>query len=150
MSASASLDAKTDLGFTPRTTKFGLLALIGLTSIVWLCSRALLSTNFLPHWYCLVGDKRLLWTTVIADLLIGLSYVAISTTLAWLVRRAGRDLPYSGFLWAFGLFIVSCGVTHFFEIVDRVEAGVLAFGGREGDHRGGFSGHRRGPYRGRR
>src|SRR5262249_4117535 len=54
---------------------------------------------------------------VIADLLIGLSYVAISTTLAWLVRRAGKDLPYSGFFWAFGLFIVSCGVTHFFEIV---------------------------------
>jgi PAS domain S-box-containing protein len=26
-------------------------------------------------------------------------------------------LPYSGFFWAFGLFIVSCGVTHFLEIV---------------------------------
>jgi hypothetical protein len=29
-----------------------------------------------------VGNTRLLWTTVIADLLIGLSCVAISTTLA--------------------------------------------------------------------
>jgi PAS domain S-box-containing protein len=117
MSASASLDPESDRGFTARNLKFGLLALICVTALVWLSSRALLSTNFLPHWYCLVGNKRLLWTTVIADLLIGLSYVAISTTLVWLVRRAGRDLPYSGFFWAFGLFIVSCGVTHFLEIV---------------------------------
>jgi PAS domain S-box-containing protein len=117
MSASASLDTKSDLGFTPRTVRLGLLALTCATAAVWLSSRALLSTNFLPHWYCFVGNTRLLWTTVIADLLIGLSYVAISTTLAWLVRRAGRELPYSGFFWAFGLFIVSCGVTHFFEIL---------------------------------
>jgi two-component system cell cycle sensor histidine kinase/response regulator CckA len=117
MSASTSLNPQSDLRLTPRSLKFGLFALVCVTSVVWLSSRALLSTNFLPHWYCFVGNKRLLWTTVVADLLIGLSYVAISTTLAWLVRRAGRDLPYSGFFWAFGLFIVSCGVTHFFEIV---------------------------------
>ncbi|HXN52938.1 MAG TPA: ATP-binding protein [Candidatus Acidoferrum sp.] len=117
MPASASLGIRSDLGFTPRAVKLGLLALTCATSVVWLSSRTLLSTNFLPHWYCFVGNTRLLWTTVIADLLIGLSYVAISTTLAWLVRRAGRDLPYSSFFWAFGLFIVSCGVTHFLEIV---------------------------------
>ena len=96
--------------------KFGLFALVCVTSVVWLSSRALLSTNFSLRCYCFVGNKRLLWTTAVADLLIGLSYLAISTTLAWLVRRAG-DLPYSGFFWAFGLFIVSCGVTHFLEIV---------------------------------
>ena len=59
----------------------------------------------------------MLWTNVIADFVIGFSYVAISATLVWLVRRAGRDLPYTGFFWAFGLFIVSCGATHFMEIV---------------------------------
>jgi PAS domain S-box-containing protein len=88
-----------------------------LTAAIWISSRTLLSVNFLPHWYCFVGNKRLLWTTVIADLLIGLSYLAISATLAQLVRRAGRNLPYPGFFWAFGLFIVSCGVTHFMEVV---------------------------------
>jgi PAS domain S-box-containing protein len=117
MPASASLCTKSEMGFTPRAVRLGLLALTCATLAVWLSSRALLSTNFLPHWYCFAGNARLLWTTVIADLLIGLSYVAISTTLAWLVRRAGRDLPYSRFFWAFGLFIVSCGVTHFFEVL---------------------------------
>ncbi len=117
MPASASLGTNSHLDFTPRAVKLGLLVTTLVTSALWLSSRALLSTNFLPHWYCFVGNTRLLWTTVIADLLIGLSYVAISSTLAWLVRRAGRDLPYSNFFGAFGLFIVSCGMTHFLEIV---------------------------------
>jgi PAS domain S-box-containing protein len=95
-------------------------ALVGLfllTVLIWFFSRSLLSTHFLPHWYCYVGNARLLWTTVIADSLIGLSYVAISATLVWLVRRGGPDLPYKGFFWAFGLFIVSCGSTHFLDVV---------------------------------
>jgi hypothetical protein len=77
---------------TPLTERKVMLALSGLflgTAILWLGSRFLLSSNFLPHWYCYVGNQRLLWTNVIADLVIGLSYVAISATLVWLVRRAG-------------------------------------------------------------
>jgi len=57
--------------------KTALVVLFLLTVGLWLSSRSLLASNFLPHWYCFVGNKRLLWTTVIADLLIGLSYVAI-------------------------------------------------------------------------
>ena len=102
---------------TPRAARLSLLSLFLLASFVWIFSRPLLSTRFLPHWYCYVGNTRLLWTNVLADGLIGLSYVAISATLVWLVRRAGRDLPYQGFFWAFGLFIVSCGATHFLEVV---------------------------------
>ena len=117
MPATASVETKSEFGRSPRFAKLGLLALTATTLAIWFGSRPLLATNFLPHWYCFVGNTRLLWTTVIADLLIGLSYVAISGTLVWLVHRAGRELPYSGFFWAFGLFIVSCGVTHFFEIV---------------------------------
>jgi two-component system, cell cycle sensor histidine kinase and response regulator CckA len=103
--------------FPARMFKTALVVLFLLTAGLWLSSSGLLASNFLPHWYCLAGNKRLLWTTVIADMIIGLSYVAISVTLATLVRRAGRDLPYAGFFWAFGLFIVSCGATHFLEVV---------------------------------
>lgn len=100
-----------------RKAKFALVGLFTVTAVIWLGSRTLLTANFLPHWYCYVGNTRLLWSNVIADLVIGLSYVVISLTLAWVVRRAGRDLPYSRFFWAFGLFIVSCGATHFMEVV---------------------------------
>ena len=102
---------------SPHKAKLAFTGLFLLTASLWLGSRFLLSAEFLPHWYCYVGNRRLVWTNVIADLVIGLSYVAISTTLVWLVRRAGRDLPYSHFFWAFGLFIVSCGGTHFMEVL---------------------------------
>jgi PAS domain S-box-containing protein len=105
---------------TPLTQRKARLALSGLflgTATLWLGSRFLLSSNFLPHWYCYVGNQRLLWTNVLADLVIGLSYVVISVTLVWLVHRARRDLPYSHFFWAFGVFIVSCGGTHFMEVL---------------------------------
>jgi two-component system cell cycle sensor histidine kinase/response regulator CckA len=117
MSGSAPVIPESPPKLSARATKLLLAALFASAAATWISSRPLLSSNFLPHWYCFAGNTRLLWINVIADLLIGLSYVAISATLAWLVRRAGRELPHSGFFWAFGLFIVSCGITHFLEIV---------------------------------
>src|SRR5579884_629732 len=113
----SSRAATQTIGIPPRLLRLSLLSLFLFASLLWLFSRSLLSTKFLPHWYCYVGNTRLLWTNVLADAFIGLSYVAISATLVWIVRRAGRDLPYQGFFWAFGLFIVSCGATHFLEVV---------------------------------
>lgn len=105
------------LASRPRVVRLLLLLLFLCACFLWFSSRALLTANFLPHWYCLAGNSRLLWTTVIGDLLIGLSYVVISATLVRILRGAGQDLPYQGFFWAFGLFIVSCGITHFLEIL---------------------------------
>lgn len=102
----------------PRAAKPLLLLALALSAVLlWFFSRALFASNFLPHWYCYFGNTRLIWTNVLADLLIGLSYVVISATLATLVRRAGSNLPYQGFFWAFGVFIVSCGATHFMEVL---------------------------------
>src|SRR5438552_12823805 len=53
---------------------------------------------------------------VCSDLLIGLSYVAISATLAFLVYKARREIPFHWMILAFGLFIIACGMTHFMEI----------------------------------
>jgi signal transduction histidine kinase len=50
---------------------------------------------------------------LVTDLLIGLAYVAISLTLIYLARRARQDIPFLWAFVAFGLFIISCGVTHF-------------------------------------
>ncbi|HLZ13244.1 MAG TPA: ATP-binding protein [Candidatus Acidoferrum sp.] len=108
-----------DPGLPPdkRMAKIGAFSLCSAALLLWFFSRFVFSSNFLPHWYCYVGNTRLVWTNVVADLLIGVSYVVISCTLALLVRRAGSGLPYQGFFWAFGLFIVSCGATHFMEVV---------------------------------
>jgi signal transduction histidine kinase len=72
--------------------------------------------QFSPHRHCYLDRPELIWLHVSSDLLIGLSYVAISATLAYLVYRI-RNLPFYGMFLAFGVFIVSCGLTHFMEVV---------------------------------
>ena len=72
--------------------------------------------RFLPHGFCYLWDGPLLWTHLVADLLIGGAYVVIALTLAHLVHRARRDIPFSSVFVAFGVFIVACGLTHFMEV----------------------------------
>ena len=77
----------------------------------------ILASNFLPHLYCYLGKPGLVWTHVIADSLIGLSYVMISGTLVYLVHKGRHDIPFHWMFLAFGSFIVACGGTHFMEVV---------------------------------
>lgn len=61
-------------------------------------SGRLLSTDFLPHAYCYLRNPGLVWTHVVADSLIGISYLAISVTMAYLVYHGRHDLPFRGCL----------------------------------------------------
>jgi two-component system cell cycle sensor histidine kinase/response regulator CckA len=76
-----------------------------------------LSSAYMPHIYCYLGSTSLAWTHAIADTLIGLAYVAISTTLAYLIHRGRSDLPFHGLFFALALFIVACGSSHLVEAV---------------------------------
>jgi len=73
------------------------------------------SEYFMPHGHCYLWQPSLLWVQVSSNLLIGLSYVAIALTLGLLVLRV-RDIPFKAMYLAFGIFIISCGITHFFDI----------------------------------
>jgi two-component sensor histidine kinase len=85
--------------------------------IIWPhLSARLLTTNFMPHLYCL-RNPGLVWTHVVTDSLIGIAYLAISVTLGYLVYNARRDIPFHLMFLAFGLFIIACGGTHFMEVV---------------------------------
>ncbi|HMK20735.1 MAG TPA: hypothetical protein VK466_00280 [Terriglobales bacterium] len=75
----------------------------------------LFATDFLPHAYCYLRSPGLIWTHVAADTLIGVAYLVISITLAYLVHKARRDIPFHWVLMAFGLFIAACGGTHFLD-----------------------------------
>jgi signal transduction histidine kinase/CheY-like chemotaxis protein len=74
------------------------------------------SAYFHPHGYCYLWQPGLVSAHVISDGLIGLSYIAISATLIYLVWRARRLLPFSWMFVSFGVFIVACGATHLMEI----------------------------------
>jgi len=73
--------------------------------------------GFMPHSMCYMNDPRMVWLHVVSDMFIGLAYVCISSTLAYLVFRANRNIPFHWMFLAFGLFIVSCGFTHFMEVL---------------------------------
>ncbi len=70
-----------------------------------------------PHEYCYLREPRLVWLHVITDFLIGAAYLSISCTLAYLVWRSSRNIPLNWVFLAFGLFIITCGFTHFMEVV---------------------------------
>ena len=71
---------------------------------------------FMSHGHCYFWEPSLVVLHVLSDSIIGVSYVSISVTLAYLVHRARRDIPFHWVFLAFGLFIIACGATHFMEI----------------------------------
>jgi two-component system cell cycle sensor histidine kinase/response regulator CckA len=77
----------------------------------------ILSSAYMPHLYCYLGSTSLVWTHAIADTLIGLAYVAISATLAYLIHRGRSELPFHGLFFAFAVFIVACGSSHLIEAI---------------------------------
>lgn len=74
------------------------------------------SGNYAPHGYCLFWQPQLLWTHIVADTLIALSYFSIPLALVALVRRR-RDLGFGWMFWCFAIFILACGMTHVMGIV---------------------------------
>ena len=91
-------------------------ATIAVFLTVALSARHAGADDFLPHAVCYLWDRSLLLVHAVSDFLIGVSYVVISATLAYLVYRARRDIPFHSMVLAFGAFIVACGATHFMEL----------------------------------
>lgn len=78
--------------------------------------RALLNVDSLsPHGICLLWRPELIWTHVISDALIGLAYFSIPVALAYFISRR-PDIGFHGVFWAFAVFILACGTTHFISI----------------------------------
>jgi PAS domain-containing protein len=81
---------------------------------------SLFSTNYLPHQFCYLSQPGLIWTNVLSDGLIALSYGLIFGCLFWVVgnlRRIPEIRPYLWMFLSFGTFIAACGVTHVMEVV---------------------------------
>lgn len=96
---------------------FGILGLIA-AAIVWgiLGQKFSSSDPFMPHAHCYLFNQSLMWLQGGSDLAIGLAYVSISTTLAYLVRRTRQQIPFHWMMLAFAAFILACGATHIMEV----------------------------------
>src|SRR6478609_3336709 len=83
---------------------------------MWQWLERILGLGFMPHGHCYLWSPEMVWTQVSANLLIGVAYAAIATTLAILVRKI-RNIPFAWVYLAFGTFILSCGLTHLFDVI---------------------------------
>ncbi|AFY82784.1 ATP-binding protein [Oscillatoria acuminata] len=94
----------------------GLLALLAL--LLWpdLLGNLLAQDGFIPHGHCYLWKPSLVWLHVTSDTLIGIAYVAISTSLAYFVYKARKNIPFDWMFLAFGAFIIACGMTHFLAV----------------------------------
>ncbi|MET0341409.1 MAG: ATP-binding protein, partial [Polyangiales bacterium] len=72
--------------------------------------------SFMPHGHCYLWSPALVTVQVVSNLMIGIAYVVISCLLALFVRRSA-ELPLRWVYLAFGTFIISCGVTHFMDVL---------------------------------
>jgi len=80
-------------------------------------SQDLLAGNgFIPHGHCYLWKPGLVWLHAASDSLIALAYVAISATLAYLVHKTRKEIPFHWMFLAFGSFIVACASTHFMDV----------------------------------
>ncbi|MDB4990021.1 MAG: domain S-box [Myxococcaceae bacterium] len=72
--------------------------------------------GFMPHGHCYLWTPSMVWAQVGSNALIGMAYVSIASTLGVLVRRI-KDMPFALVYVAFGVFILSCGMTHWLDVV---------------------------------
>ncbi len=71
--------------------------------------------NFMPHGHCYLWRPGLLWTMVVANSVIALSYFSIPIALMVAMRKRKRD-KMRWILAMFGAFIFACGATHLVTI----------------------------------
>ena len=74
------------------------------------------SDELMPHGHCYLWQPGVIWLHVTSDAVIALAYTTIPFTLLYFVRRR-RDLPFHWIFLCFGVFIVTCGATHYLEIL---------------------------------
>ena len=74
-----------------------------------------LFTDFMPHGHCFLWNPWVLWTSVVSDALIFLSYFSIPITLLYFLFKL-PEIKYWSIITLFAAFILGCGFTHLVEI----------------------------------
>jgi len=73
--------------------------------------------GYMPRRTCGIWTPGEIWLHNASDFLIWSAYLAIPLVLLYFVFKRKEGLPFRTLFLLFGLFIVSCGTTHFMEIV---------------------------------
>lgn len=73
------------------------------------------SDGFMPHGHCYLWTPALLWTYVVSDTIIALSYFSIPIALIYFLKIR-KDIPFNWIVVMFAAFILSCGLTHIISV----------------------------------
>jgi light-regulated signal transduction histidine kinase (bacteriophytochrome) len=73
------------------------------------------SSGFMPHGHCFLWTPALLWTYILSDSIIVISYFSIPFALWYFVHKR-RDVPFRLLFVMFGVFVMSCGTTHLLSV----------------------------------
>ena len=99
---------------------FALVIMLGAIASVLIFPQVLVNAlngnGFMPHGHCYLWMPGLVALHVSSDVLIWLSYMTISLTIVYIVRKRD-DLPFDWMFMAFGGFIIACGFGHLMEVV---------------------------------
>jgi ribulose-5-phosphate 4-epimerase/fuculose-1-phosphate aldolase len=71
---------------------------------MWSYIAQLLASDFMPHGHCYRWQPEILWTHVLSDAGIALSYFSIPVALAVFVRRC-QDIAFNWIFMLFATFI---------------------------------------------
>ncbi len=71
----------------------------------------------MPHGHCYRWQPAVLWSYAISDGIIALAYLVIPLSLVRIVRRR-KDFSYMWMLTLFAVFILGCGTTHVFDVIN--------------------------------
>lgn len=74
-------------------------------------------SSLMPHGYCFLWRKDVLFMMVVGNALTVISYGLIPVALIYLVKKR-KDLKFNGIFLLFAAFISFCGVSHAFEIIN--------------------------------
>lgn len=74
------------------------------------------NNNYMPHGHCYLWQPSILWTNVIADLVIAIAYFSIPFAIMLFAKKR-PDIKYHQVALLFSAFILLCGITHAFSIV---------------------------------
>ena len=80
-------------------------------------SHMLDGSDFMPHGYCFLWTPELLWSYVLSDGTIVAAYFSIPFCL-WTFAKRRPDMPFRSAFLVFGLFVMACGTTHLFSILN--------------------------------
>lgn len=75
---------------------------------------------FVPHGHCLLWNPALVWSFVLSDCTIALSYFAIPLAVVYLIRKQRSSIPPQFITPLYGLvaFVLFCSFTHVLDIAE--------------------------------